>query len=195
MSNPAQPEPSMEEILASIRRIISEDPATAPAAAPAPAPVVLTAEQETPYKPMPLDAQPTEMADTIGADDVFELTPDMRAETFAPAPEPVAAEPAPQPLAYEPEPKPMAYTHTPPEEDNFAGSPLMSPQTEAIASAALAGFTSSITSRHGFTGNTVEDIVRELLRPMLREWMDNNLPTLVERLVEVEIERLARRRG
>ena len=39
---------------------------------------------------------------------------------------------------------------------------------------------------------TLEDLVREMLRPMLRSWLDDNLPTLVERLVLVEIERIAR---
>ena len=38
---------------------------------------------------------------------------------------------------------------------------------------------------------TLEDLVREMLRPMLRSWLDDNLPTLVERLVLVEIERIA----
>ena len=38
---------------------------------------------------------------------------------------------------------------------------------------------------------TLEDLVREMLRPMLRAWLDDNLPTLVERLVLVEIERIA----
>jgi len=38
---------------------------------------------------------------------------------------------------------------------------------------------------------TLEDVVREMLRPMLRSWLDDNLPTLVERLVLVEIERIA----
>ncbi|RYE51721.1 MAG: DUF2497 domain-containing protein, partial [Rhizobiaceae bacterium] len=37
-----------------------------------------------------------------------------------------------------------------------------------------------------------DDIAAELLRPMLQEWLDENLPTLVERLVREEIERVAR---
>ena len=41
---------------------------------------------------------------------------------------------------------------------------------------------------------TLEDLVREMLRPMLRSWLDDNLPTLVERLVLVEIERIAGRK-
>lgn len=40
---------------------------------------------------------------------------------------------------------------------------------------------------------TVEDVVRELLRPLLKEWLDENLPTVVERLVQQEIDRMMRR--
>jgi cell pole-organizing protein PopZ len=41
-------------------------------------------------------------------------------------------------------------------------------------------------------GNLIEDSVRELLRPMLKTWLDDNLPGMVERLVRQEIERMAR---
>lgn len=41
---------------------------------------------------------------------------------------------------------------------------------------------------------TLEDLVREMLRPMLKTWLDDNLPGLVERLVRSEIERVARGR-
>ena len=41
---------------------------------------------------------------------------------------------------------------------------------------------------------TLEDLVKEMLRPMLQHWLDNNLPTMVERLVRQEIERVARGR-
>jgi hypothetical protein len=40
----------------------------------------------------------------------------------------------------------------------------------------------------------MEEHVSEMLRPMLQSWLDENLPALVERLVEAEIERLARQR-
>jgi cell pole-organizing protein PopZ len=40
---------------------------------------------------------------------------------------------------------------------------------------------------------TIEDVVRELLRPMLKSWLDDNLPAMVERLVRSEIERVSRR--
>ena len=39
---------------------------------------------------------------------------------------------------------------------------------------------------------TLEDLVREMLRPLLKNWLDDNLPTIVERLVRAEIERVAR---
>ena len=42
---------------------------------------------------------------------------------------------------------------------------------------------------------TLEDLVREMLRPMLKSWLDDNLPGMVERLVRAEIERVARGRG
>jgi uncharacterized protein len=39
-------------------------------------------------------------------------------------------------------------------------------------------------------GRTLQDLVREMLRPMLKSWLDDNLPTVVERLVLAEIERI-----
>ncbi|WP_312403215.1 PopZ family protein [Rhizobium sp.] len=44
----------------------------------------------------------------------------------------------------------------------------------------------------GLERRSVEDMAQEMLRPMLQEWLDDNLPTLVERLVREEIERVAR---
>jgi cell pole-organizing protein PopZ len=42
---------------------------------------------------------------------------------------------------------------------------------------------------------TLEDVVRELLRPLLKEWLDQNLPRIVETKVEEEVQRIARGRG
>jgi len=44
-------------------------------------------------------------------------------------------------------------------------------------------------------GRTLEEVVSELLRPMLKSWLDENLPEMVERLVRAEIERVSRGRG
>jgi uncharacterized protein len=188
VTTPAQPEPSMEEILASIRRIISDDPATAASPESAAAPTA-------PAAPEPV-AAPAMAPALTPADDVMELTPEMRVD--APPPEP-AYTPPPEP-AYtpsvqtytEPEPMPaMNYSADP----VAPSEPLMSPRTEAMAAAALGNLTGLLSSTTKVENNSLEAIVREMLRPMLRDWMDRNLPTLVERLVEQEIERLARRRG
>ena len=42
---------------------------------------------------------------------------------------------------------------------------------------------------------TLEDVVRELLRPLLQQWLDQNLPDIVRQAVDVEVERIARGRG
>ncbi len=44
----------------------------------------------------------------------------------------------------------------------------------------------------GAERRSLDEIAEDMLRPMLREWLDDNLPTLVERLVREEIERVAR---
>jgi len=125
----------------------------------------------------------------------MELTPAMR--TDATPPEPQAAAPEP---AYNPPPEPTPVYEAPPmpEPTSYApvqpDAPLMSAQTEALASAALANLSGALSSTTKIENNSLEAIVREMLRPMLRDWMDRNLPTLVERLVEQEIERLARKR-
>ena len=43
-------------------------------------------------------------------------------------------------------------------------------------------------------GRTLEDVVRELLRPMLKQWLDDNLPQIVQATVDQEVERIARGR-
>jgi cell pole-organizing protein PopZ len=72
-------------------------------------------------------------------------------------------------------------------------SPILSRDAETAASAAFGALASSLSSSNG--GRTLEDIVGDMLRPMLKEWLDDNLPALVERLVAEEIERVSRRRG
>lgn len=66
---------------------------------------------------------------------------------------------------------------------------LVSPATDAAVSAA---FDTLVASRFLQSGELLNDMVREMLRPMLKAWLDDNLPILVERLVRAEIERVAR---
>ena len=67
--------------------------------------------------------------------------------------------------------------------------PLVSPATDQAVSAA---FNALVASRFLPPDETLADMVREILRPMLKAWLDDNLPIMVERLVRAEIERVAR---
>ncbi|MEZ5994537.1 MAG: DUF2497 domain-containing protein [Hyphomonadaceae bacterium] len=154
-----QAEPSMEEILASIRRIISEEE-QAPAAAE---PVLDLTQTE--------DA--ASLQEEVSPDDdiVFEAVEDVVAQEVLP--------PAPAPAAPAPE------AHQEPIEA------ILSQPTASAAAGALARLAGSL--RISDTQNqTIEGVVRELLKPMLKDWLDHNLPAIVEARVEAELERIAR---
>jgi cell pole-organizing protein PopZ len=106
----------------------------------------------------------------------------------APAPRPVRT---PPPGLNRDEPQkstPMAAKITPPL--SIIDDPaLMSPAATAAVSAAFNSLASTILSKDA---RTLEDLVREMIKPMLRAWLDDNLPSLVERLVRSEIERVSR---
>lgn len=225
MSTPAKAhEPSMEEILASIRRIISDDEpapamarkATPPAPEPAPAaddasglgqddidamfaemdavaaptpkpeakPELVAPARPEPQASPPVAAQPIE--DDL---DVLELTDEIAPPEFEPvapkAEEPLRAperRPAPEPAA--PLSASFPQQPAPPSIDR-----LLSPSTDESVSNAFGSLAHTILAGNA---RTLDDIVREMLRPMLRAWLDDNLPPLVERLVRQEIERVAR---
>ena len=170
-----QQEPSMEEILASIRRIIAEDNDTGkPAEEEAPAP-------SPPPPPPPMTPEPAP-APAAFKEDVLELTEIVEDE---PEEEPYEPPPPFQPRRFE----------MPPEEPDEG---LVSRATAAASTAAFAAMHSRVRDRRSgdvYLGDgaiTLEEIVKELLRPQLQQWLDENLPGLVERLVREEIERLAR---
>jgi cell pole-organizing protein PopZ len=173
MSDQSPQEPTMEEILASIRRIISEDDAPAEAAA-APEP-----------EPAPVDEAPAE-------DDVLELTDPIEPpapveslgdiDVYSPEPEP---EPAPPPP---PEPAPAPAFSRDEVADNLVGD-----HAAGLAASAFGSLSSALLMPKD--GRTLEDVVRELLRPLLKEWLDQNLPRIVETKVEEEVHRIARGRS
>jgi hypothetical protein len=68
---------------------------------------------------------------------------------------------------------------------------LISAATTAAVDCAFSTLAQTVPAPNG---RTLEDLVREMLRPMLRTWLDDNLPSMVERLVRAEIERVARAR-
>ena len=136
----------------------------------------------------PEPAPPPKPAPAPPADDVLELTEAMQAspsfrkidgaqdvvfDELAPPPPPRAAEPPPPPHA------------APPPQS------ILSPATAAAVDSAFNALAQTVLVQNA---KTLEDLVKEMLRPMLQHWLDNNLPTLVERLVRQEIERVARGR-
>jgi len=68
---------------------------------------------------------------------------------------------------------------------------LVSSNAQATASAAFGSLSSTVLSHSGCS-RTLEQIAEDLLRPFLKDWLDENLPTIVERMVREEIERVAR---
>lgn len=180
----------MEEILASIRRIISEDDAPPEEGAGA---VAASGAEPAPH--------PFGSDDEEDEGDVLELTE--RVE-FA------AVEPEPQ-TAFEPEPKAAAIPASPfvraetsgvhdvpptskPEAPRMQddGERLVSEPSAAAAANAFGRLSAHVAMPE--PGRTLEDVTKELLRPVLRAWLDENLPRIVEAKVAEEVERLSRGR-
>jgi cell pole-organizing protein PopZ len=255
MTQPAKvQEPSMEEILASIRRIIADDeakpsdnkpadnkpaekgtraaapasseapaappPASKPAVmtdippsaivaaaatltkaappAPAPAPAAANSQDDIDAMLAGLDAATSEaeVRPALPDGEVFELTDEMALPDEQPAfrkvepeddlefSEAVAASAPPrrQP-AYEP--PPLYQSPTPPPQQ------ILSRSTVSAVESAFNTLANTVLSNNA---RTLEDLVKEMLRPMLKSWLDDNLPGLVERIVKAEIERVSRGR-
>jgi cell pole-organizing protein PopZ len=165
-------EPSMEEILASIRTII--------------------AEEREPLKPEP--AHPVGAAvkpsSPAPAPQVVHLRDEPDASR-APATSPQG--PAPSAAASQPgQPSPGAQRA--PAAETATGSvdvdrPLVSPETGKAVGSAFNALSASLATR---SAELAEEMARDMLRPMLKTWLDENLPGIVERLVRVEIERISR---
>jgi uncharacterized protein len=259
MSQPAKvQEPSMEEILASIRRIIADDEAKppvaekpaspAPAPAPAPAPVkpaavapvakpavmadippskipaAVAAASKAPAPPPPappppaaapnkqddIDALLSGLDETTTVDEirpahnpanddveVLELTDDMAV---------VSAPPPQQPSFHKIEPQDdiefaesaasrainRAPAYDPPSFEMPASAPSQPILSQSTVSAVESAFNTLAHTVLSSNARTLEDLVKEMLRPMLKSWLDDNLPGLVERIVKAEIERVSR---
>ncbi len=200
----AQREPTMEEILASIRRIISEEDKPAesggdvldlqpppppvaevkapsqPAPTPAPAPIPPPAPKPEPVvvkAPPPVLEEPEPLAppSRVIEDDLMVVEQD---EEPAPPPPAPVAKPAPAAPKAEWTPPPSGPSET-----------LVSPPVASQAAGALGKLMGSMMVSGG---GTLDDVVRELLKPMLKEWLDDNLPQLVEAEVAKEIDRIRR---
>ncbi len=184
----------MEEILASIRRIISEDDTPAPKPAPAPSHAVM--EAALPPGPPPPEVHEAPAYEAPPEDDVLELTEPLSLE-----PEPSYAPPAPayEPPVHEPPPayEPMGDLDfsspspppAPPPAFEYDGPLVGDPAADAAASH-FSQLSRSVAVPSN--GRTLEDIVVAVLRPMLKDWLDRYLPQIVESKVQAEVERISR---
>jgi uncharacterized protein len=68
---------------------------------------------------------------------------------------------------------------------------ILSRSTVSAVESAFNSLANTVLSNNA---RTLEDLVKEMLRPMLKSWLDDNLPGLVERIVKAEIERVSRGR-
>jgi uncharacterized protein len=176
------PDPSMEDILASIRRILNEDETNAAAGSESslPLPPAQPQREAPPQRDAPplREAQPAREA----KDDVLLLDQSMMVGSDQ-AQGATPRQPAPQP------PQQPATQGT--------ASVLVAPEAAASASAAVNALVQALVAERTTpvhrSGPTIEDLVRDEMRPMLKAWLDQHLPPLVERLVRVEIERVVGR--
>lgn len=183
-------EPSMEEILASIRRIIADDQETlqivqnpVPTSEASPLRNVLDlTEQHVAAEVMAVlpEHEPVDFTSYPDEDDHVEESP------VIDFPAPIRAEQPAQPSPVPPVPaRPKAVRVAPAEETLLSGA------AEASIGNAFTRLDSTLAQS---SPKTLEDLAKEMLRPMLKTWLDDNLPPLVERLVQAEIERVARLR-
>jgi cell pole-organizing protein PopZ len=186
MNNTAKAhEPTMEEILASIRRIIADDenaqPRPALRAVEPEAPELEDVEDEDTYVTVP--DQAAGLTDDLAA---FDAAIRNAAENEKAGQETLAAygfTAASAPVEVEVAPAgPRTPFHA--ETETLVGAEA----TRAVASA-FGTLSNTIISQNG---RTLDDLVQDMLRPMLSDWLDDNLPGIVERLVRAEIERVSR---
>jgi len=174
-------EPSMEEILASIRRIISEDGEEGDV----PAQQAEAAQENPPIEDEVLDL---EEAEIIEEEEVLEEIE----EAEAPLEAADVMEDEPAALAEEPEVLEL--------DDMVEETQKADPSEEILSKDAAQKAAEPFSQLSGLlvrdyegAGNTLDGLVREMLRPMLKEWLDENLPNVVERMVAKEIARLTNR--
>jgi uncharacterized protein len=190
----------MEEILASIKRIIADDGAAAvgtarsrarPVVVPPPEPPQAEPEtvlrdtgdaEEASVEPVPAEAESTDDSADEAQAEILELTEPV---PFAPRPavsEPEAEDSIETPVAAAPEPS------RPTPVPNAAG--IVSDDAAFASRQALAALSALVVRPEQGADNTLEGLVRDMLKPMLKEWLDAQLPELVESMVAREIARI-----
>jgi cell pole-organizing protein PopZ len=195
-------DPSMEDILASIRRILNEDEA-------GPSKDAMSAKDGAASAIPPIEGDDG----VLVLDEAMLVTPPpVQSHEPAPRPEPEplpesVAEPEPEPIiaaldappvaVVEPPAAPVLATRAPDLPDRTAEPGLMGPESAAAAASSVGALLRTLATERSTQvhrgGPTIEDLVREEIRPLLKQWLDQHLPPMVERLVRQEIERVAGR--
>jgi len=187
MSPQTSNEPSLEEILSSIRRIISEDgPSTAAAALNVPDawPTAVEVEEDVLVltERVPMNGQTFFHAEAAASAEPVVVEPVLEAEAV------IEAEPAPAvetPVMSKPFEEPVVA------EDIQARTAAAFEKLDAVTQAPEP---SAPPLMMPAPGRTLEDVIRELMQPMLKEWLEENLPAIVQARVDEEIERISKRR-
>ena len=178
-----QQEPSMEEILASIRKIISEDEEEAPKVEKGTAELESSTEKPEAEAASETAPDPEEEIEIAVEDEVVSTDDEERSDLIEEDDdeEELVLLEEEEELVLAPEPEPNLEQVA-----TIVSNPTSQAGVDAFGQ--LAGI---IAGRMQLgQGRTVEELVQELLRPLLREWLDNNLPELVDELVKKEIERM-----
>ena len=199
----------MEDILASIRKILSEDdgeaakpaPAEAAPPPPPPPPPAPEPEPEPVFEPEPepvMEFAPDEPVVSI-FDDVPEEDP-----VFMPEAEPDMPLQLTDSMMVEQTEEPLFGDHHHDPAPSFApqgnydyGQGLVSNAVAQASGASISQLANAVARERavqlGNHGLTLEQLVREICTPILKQWLDSNLPYMVERVVKQEIERIASR--
>ncbi len=167
-------EPSIEEILGSIRRIIAEDD-DAPAAAKTGGDVGVMEREED-------EEEPLELTNKVQSEQPAPQEAEEMNVTFA---DPVVEAPVARAM---PKERPVMS-----EERNPAESLLSETTSQATANVMAQLARHTAINDEGHDGVTIENIVREMLKPMLRDWLDKNLAELVQKMVARELDRISKR--
>ena len=197
-------DPSMEDILASIRRILSEDETLTETPSPA-TDVVFNLDESMLVTAPRRVTEKTAQAATAAADPRHEadepqaMTPPAIFNLAEPAiiPEAPMTTGNGHALAVDGLTANAAPPAAPVSNGNTPMGPLVAPEATDAVTASMSSLMRSLASERQVSiyrgGPTLEDMVRDEMRPMLKEWLDTNLPPLVERIVRAEIERVAQR--
>lgn len=190
-----------------IEKPAAEKPAPPPAAKPAAPPPPAPAADAGPNSQDDIDA-------LLAGLDTATPAPEVRAPEPEPEPEPDVLELTDE-MAMDPSPPPPSFRKVEPRDDlefaesppprptppppyapvDFDAPPVPPPQpilAQSTVSAVESAFNSLAHTVLSSNARTLEDLVKEMLRPMLKSWLDDNLPGLVERIVKAEIERVSR---